>query len=160
MKPTLMIGAGNPLAGDDGIGAALIDDIARIPAWSRCAEFAAGGCDLLRLAGLMEGRETVVVIDAVLDEDAPPGTVSLHTSPFTAFANRSGGAHQLSAVEALDLLRAVSPGLRGTRFLLVTIAVRGLGRDAVLAAQLPRISARVRALLGPALRLPGVAEAA
>lgn len=151
MKPILMIGAGNPLAGDDGIGAALADDIARDPAWRDRADVVAGACDLLPLGDRMRGREAVVVIDALLDEGLPPGTVTLHAGPFDAFDECAGGAHELSAVGAIELLRATSPELRDTCFLLVTVAVPALTARATLVSRLPAISARVRDLLGPAL---------
>jgi hydrogenase maturation protease len=151
LKPILMIGAGNPLAGDDGVGAALAEDIARDPAWRDRADAIVGACDLLRLGDQMRGREAVVVIDALLDEGLPPGTVTLHAGPFDAFDDRAAGAHELSAVGSIELLRAASPELRDTCFLLVTVAVPGLDAEATLSARLPAISARVRDLLGPAL---------
>ncbi len=154
MKPVLMIGAGNPLAGDDGVGAALVENIARDPAWQRRADFVAGVSDLLRLGDRMQGRAAVVVIDALLDDGVAPGTVTLHAWPFDAFEHRAGGAHELSAVGSIDLLRLATPGLRDTRFLLVTVAVPWLHAEATLAGQVPALAARVRGLLGTALPSP------
>jgi len=151
LKPILMIGLGNPLVGDDGIGAALVDELARSAEWSRRADFMAGGCDLLRLADTMVGREVVVVIDAVLG-DAAPGTVSVHVEPFGDFETCSGSAHELSAIQAIGLLKTISPRLRDTPFVLVAVAVRELRHEASLADRLPEVSRRVHAALGPALR--------
>src|ERR1035441_1834937 len=86
MKPLLIIGLGNPLMGDDGVGALLAESLAG----RADADVLIGGTDLLRCAGEIEGRQRVILIDAVqceaesdvpgeitvTDEDPPEGLSS------------------------------------------------------------------------------------
>lgn len=143
MKPTLVIGLGNSLVGDDGIGGRLAQRLGRDRALRRRADFVDGGCDLLRLADLMEGRDAVILIDAVLS-DAPPGTVSVHEEPFDDLDPGWDHAHAPSALQAVQLLKTTSPALRRTPFTLIGIAVRELRHDAVLSNRLAEIADRVR----------------
>src|ERR1035441_8712422 len=106
MKPLLIVGLGNPLMGDDGVGALVAESLAG----QVDADVLLGGTDLLRYAGEMEGRKCVILIDAVesdtpgtmvvTDEDPPEGTPA--------------GAHTLSAPAAVRLLRQLMPEVRFT----------------------------------------------
>ena len=75
MKPVAVIGLGNPLMGDDGIGWHVAERLAADPRLPDGVEAIQGGTDLLRCAARIEGRRRVIVVDAVRD-DAAPGTVS------------------------------------------------------------------------------------
>jgi hydrogenase maturation protease len=126
MKPRLVIGLGNPLMGDEGIGWHVAERLAgdaRLPA---DVEVVCGGTDLLRHADRMEQRRRVIVIDA-LRVDAEPGNVWVGEDPggessgagapvfgsaadsagqpLPALDNRQDNAHCLSAVQAIQLLR-------------------------------------------------------
>jgi hydrogenase maturation protease len=142
MKPLLVIGLGNSLVGDDGVGCRLARRFARDPVMRRQAEFVVGGSDLLRLSHLLEGRERVVLIDAMLD-DAEPGTVYVHEEPFGELEERWEHAHHPSAVQAVRLLKITSPSLQKTAFTFIGVAVRELGHEAVLMSKLPLIAAAV-----------------
>src|ERR1039457_3848424 len=58
MKPLLIIGLGNPLMGDDGVGAQLAESLAG----RADADVLFGGTDLLPCAGELEGRQPVILI--------------------------------------------------------------------------------------------------
>jgi hydrogenase maturation protease len=137
MNPLLVIGLGNPLMGDDGIGwhvaGRLAGDV-RLPA---DAEVICGGTDLLRCAAQIEGRRRVVLVDAIQD-DAPPGTVSVVGDDAADLCQ--GHAHHLSAGQAMRLLRLTMP----VCFTLLGVSVPG----ARMAPELsPALSARMPAIL-------------
>jgi hydrogenase maturation protease len=142
VKSVLVIGLGNDLVGDDGIGGTLVERLAHESGLRHRADFLAGGCDLLRLADRMEGRRKVVIIDAVLS-DAPPGTVSVVEEPFQGLDGAWTHAHHPSLVDSIGLLRVASPTLRGTSFTLIGVAVAELNHRSRLAAKAPEITARV-----------------
>jgi hydrogenase maturation protease len=102
MNPLLVIGLGNPLMGDDGIGWHVADRLAGDPRLPDGVEVIRGGTDLLRCAAQIEGRRRVVLVDAVQD-DTPPGTVSVIGEE--AADLHQGHAHHLSAGQAMGLLR-------------------------------------------------------
>ena len=143
MKPLLIVGLGNPLMGDDGVGALVVESLAG----QVDADVLIGGTDLLRYTGEMEGRERVILIDAVpidagsdavgtivvTDEDPPEGTPA--------------GAHTLSAPAAVRLLRQLMPEVRFTWILAgVGSARAGEGLSPELAAAVPRLRERVMEL--------------
>jgi hydrogenase maturation protease len=138
-----VIGLGNSLVGDDGVGCRLARRCARDPELRQQTEFVVGGSDLLRLSHLLEGRERVILIDAMLD-DAEPGTVSVHDEPFDELEERWEHAHHPSAVQAVRLLKVTSPSLQRTAFTFIGVAVRELGHEVVLMSKLPLIAATVR----------------
>ena len=69
----LVVGFGNTLAGDDGVGAAVIDALreARPPAGLRAEH---GGCDSLTLPSIWRGERSLWLVDAVSAGGAP-GTI-------------------------------------------------------------------------------------
>ena len=70
-RVTLVVGLGNPLRGDDGIGPRLASELARrqLPPGVRVIDGGSGGLDLLRL---WDGWPRVVIVDAA-DVAQEPG---------------------------------------------------------------------------------------
>ncbi len=140
MKPTLLIGLGNVLMGDDGVGCRLADLLAADPRLPPDVEALAGGSDLLRHASDVEGRRRVVLIDAVESADAAPGTVTVLKD---GLEERQAGAHCLSVPQAMKILELVCP----VSFTLLGISVAyvniGQGLSPALEENLPSILTRV-----------------
>jgi hydrogenase maturation protease len=132
MKPLLIVGLGNPLMGDDGVGARVAESLAG----HVDADVLIGGTDLLRHAGEMEGRERVILIDAVESETAGTIIVTDEDPP----EGPPGGAHTLSAPAAVRLLRQLMPEVRFTWLLAgVRSARMGEGLSPELESALPRL---------------------
>lgn len=106
MKPVLVIGLGNPLMGDDGVGPRAATLLATDPRLPDTVDVIAGGSDLLRFASDVPGRERVVVIDAA-DDGNPPGTIRVR-QPTSPPSTSGQHAHHLSAIEAIALLRLIA----------------------------------------------------
>jgi hydrogenase maturation protease len=104
MKPTLVIGLGNPLMGDDGVGWHVAERLAGDPRLPESVEVMCGGTDLLRCGGQMEGRSRVILIDAIQD-DRQPGSVLVFGETLPEMDSRQEHAHHLSAVQAIQLLK-------------------------------------------------------
>jgi|ERR1035441_4668852 hydrogenase maturation protease len=139
MKPLLIVGLGNPLMGDDGVGALVVESLAG----QVDADVLIGGTDLLRYAGEMEGRERVILIDAIESDVAGEITVTDEDPPEAL----SAGAHTLSAPAAVRLLRPLMPEVRFTWLLAgVGSARAGEGLSPELAAAVPRLRERVMEL--------------
>lgn len=100
-----IIGIGNPLMADDGIGPAVIDVLqATAPALN--AELIDGGLGGLALLPCFEGTKRVILVDAA-DLGQPPGSVAvLHPQPEDlsaaagALSGHGGGLEALLAMVA------------------------------------------------------------
>lgn len=84
-RPVLILGLGNLLLGDDGIGLTMLAELASSKAatWGDEVEFLDGGTQGLALAGEIGGRRAVVILDAI-SGGSKPGTVHVLRSPITA----------------------------------------------------------------------------
>lgn len=136
MKPVLVIGIGNPLMGDDGIGCAVAERLANHTHLPGGVEVVFGGTDLLRYAGQIAGRTRVVVIDA-FQQDGEPGRVAWLRGGLN---EHQPDAHRLSAVQAIALLQMTTP---------VRIDLLGISISSAAAAPClsPALAARVPAIV-------------
>ncbi|HEX4935623.1 MAG TPA: hydrogenase maturation protease, partial [Gemmatimonadaceae bacterium] len=101
VKPTLVVGLGNPLAGDDGVGFRAAEALAMDPRLPPDVEVLCGGADVLRLAPWFEGRERILLVDACLG--VHPGDVEVvpHDEARLLGSSRPH-AHRLSPVEGVE----------------------------------------------------------
>lgn len=106
MAATLVLGLGNLLLGDDGVGLRLLAELERRRNWGPGIEFIDGGTQGLALLGYVSGRRALLLLDAVA-LGAPPGTVHLlGTAEVEALgAARAATAHEGSARELLATAR-------------------------------------------------------
>lgn len=114
---TLVIGLGNPILGDDGVGWRIAAEVAR--RIMGCAEdvevdrLAVGGLSLMER---MIGYDRVILVDAIATGQAPPGTVRcfpLDELPGAASAH-SASAHDACLATALAMGRAIGASLPAT----------------------------------------------
>jgi hydrogenase maturation protease len=154
-KPCLILGLGNQLAGDDGVGPVLLRRARRDARFPPDVEFLTGGTDLLRYEDALAGRSHVILVDAVLAA-SPPGTPFI--TEHSDLAGTPQSAHRLAAMDALELLRWDRPALervRCTWFLVAIHAVHATPRlspelDAALPGLLDRLLDLVTAGRRPA----------
>lgn len=99
----LVVGLGNPLMGDDGVGIYVIRQLAVSPL-PQHVQVADCGTDVLKLMTYLEEQNLVVFIDAV-DGAAQPGTIfRMNKSQLFGFNGTSKSAHMLSVIDSLKLL--------------------------------------------------------
>lgn len=99
----VVVGVGNPVMGDDGVGKAVVDALydAGIPDEYDLSVYHAGTTAFLALEA-MSGADRAVVVDAI-DVDAPPGTVHrfrFRDGEFDGFGDVT--MHDVSFADALD----------------------------------------------------------
>lgn len=105
MQKTLIIGLGNPYLGDDGVGWKIVEQLHHILGDTHpdleydC--LATGG---LRLMERMEGFSRVILVDAILDTNTPPGGVRLYGLDDLR-RSHTGDTHSASLQEALQVGR-------------------------------------------------------
>jgi len=143
----LVLGIGNVLMGDEGVGSFAARDLAGDAAPPGVA-VVDGGTGGLHLLGLLSDHDPVVIIDATLDQQTP-GTISVLRPRYPSDFPRSLTAHDIGLrdlVEAAALLGQL-PEIH-----LVTVSIGeapelGLELRPRIAAAVPAVVARVRRLV-------------
>jgi hydrogenase maturation protease len=150
---TLVVGLGNTILTDDGVGIYVVREVA-----TRCqmgnvafAEASVGG---LRLLDTIAGYDRLVLVDAIWSRDGKPGDVyRLHPTDLRASLH-SGSTHDLSLPGALALGRGAGLTLpEDENIVIVAIEVDdvltfGETCTATVAAAIPRAVDVVLAELG------------
>lgn len=149
--PILVLGLGNMLLSDDGVGPALLQQLAETEnSWNGEVEFLDGGTQGLALLGQLSGRRALIIVDA-LKKGAAPGTVHRLTLPElrevspgrASSGHESNAGELLAAAELLDELPdrlfvvGVEPGKITT----------GVGLSSAVQEALPAASDQVACLL-------------
>jgi len=100
--PLLVLGLGNVLLGDDGVGAAAVarlEDDYEAPAGARVLD---GGTLGLSLLPFVEDAEIVILVDAVRTGAAPGAFVRLEGDAVRSAAAARLSPHQLGVADVLD----------------------------------------------------------
>lgn len=121
MSPSkrLVVGLGNPLAGDDGFGPAVVGEM-RVDTRYSDVDVVDAGTDLLAHLESFAAYDEVILVDAVLDP-ARAGEVGIvEQEALLQFPDASPGCHDISPLVAVKLFRALFPDA-ATRFTLVAL---------------------------------------
>ena len=107
MKRVLILGLGNPLMGDEGIGVRVVEELKGL-ALPDGVTVVEGGTAGLGLIGLMEGYQRVIIVDAA-DMGHPPGRVVRFTPSEAQFKTAEAplSLHQIGLGEVLALADAL-----------------------------------------------------
>ncbi|MBI5434379.1 MAG: hydrogenase maturation protease [Planctomycetes bacterium] len=140
--PILVLGVGNALLQDDGVGPALIELLRATRGADPRVELVDGGTLGLALLGWIEHRGALLVLDAV-EVGAAPGTVHVIERPLDRGAARGIGAHGGNAASLLGT--AALLGVLPHQVLVIGVEPRsirtGTELDPVVARALPRAAA-------------------
>jgi hydrogenase maturation protease len=106
--PVLVLGLGNMLLGDDGVGPALLRKLGEKYSRVREVECVDGGTQGLALLGYLAERTTLVLLDAYSGGKAPGEVTVLNKSEVLASgARRATTAHEGNAGELLAVAQLV-----------------------------------------------------
>lgn len=100
MTKTLILGLGNVIMGDEGIGVHVVRALARhdLPEGIECLDGGTGGFILLEP---LQSADRIILIDATADEN-PPGTVTRTTPRFVRDYPPTLTAHDIGVKDLLD----------------------------------------------------------
>jgi len=104
--PVLVLGLGNLLLGDDGVGLRLLELLAEESDYGEAVDFIDGGTQGLALLGYLADRNAVLVLDAIAQSD-PPGTVHVVRGIEDFRPRRAGTAHENSAMELFETAKVL-----------------------------------------------------
>ena len=158
MKKTLVLGLGNPILCDDGIGIHVVravatqtSDIQLSTANPHFAEASVGG---VRLLEIIAGYERVIIVDAIQSPDGKPGDVHRLRPGDLRASLHSGSTHDLSLTGALALGRGLDVALPADEDIVIIAVEAGdvliFGEECTpaVAAAIPRAAEAVLAELG------------
>lgn len=148
MKPVLVLGIGNILLRDEGIGVRVVEAMRSmpLPADVELVDGGTGGADLL---DLIADRKKIIVIDAMNSGDAAGSIRRLAPDDLARHDRPALSLHEFGLLETLRMARHMGCAPREV----VVIGVRpetidsGLELSAPVAAAIPRIIQAVRAEL-------------
>jgi hydrogenase maturation protease len=143
----LILGVGNLLMGDEGIGVAAIRHLEK-KGFAEHAELVDGGTGGFHLLGLFRNQQHLILIDAATD-DRPVGTVSLIQPRYASDFPPSLTAHDIGLK---DLIESAALLDYWPQVDLITISIGGLGTMTMelsppIAAALPQIETLVKRCL-------------
>ncbi len=121
----LVVGFGNTLMGDDGVGPMVIRELARrtLPANLRVVEC---GSDSLILPSFWHGEDEIWMVDALVRRD-PAGTIHvLSHDQVMSISQRHATVHHLSLPEGLRWINLTYPEMQGVTYRLWGIEPDGL----------------------------------
>jgi hydrogenase maturation protease len=139
-RPILVLGIGNLLMQDEGVGVRVIEALGQLTLPSEVELYDGGtaGCDLI---DILADRRKVIVVDALQNDD-PPGTILRLTPDDLLMAgNGALSLHELGLPETLAMTRRLGCAPREVVVLAVRPAVVdwGVELSPIIAALIPRL---------------------
>lgn len=151
MTPTLVLGIGNLLMGDEGVGVHALRALEREP-WPEGLTLLDGGTGGFHLLEYLRTYPRIVLVDATMDGQ-PAGTVSTLRPRYASDFPRVLTAHDIGLRDLVESAALLGP-LPDMTLVTVSIAeIRSMVMDLspAVAAAIPRVAACVRhALRSPA----------
>lgn len=149
-SPTLVLGIGNLLMGDEGVGVHALRAFEQEP-WPESVTLLDGGTGGFHLLEYLSDYPRIVMIDATLD-GAPAGTVSVLRPQYASDFPRSLTAHDIGLRDLIESAALLGPLPDIT---LVTVSITEIASmvtdlSAPVAAAIPVVRDRVARAVGHA----------
>ncbi|MCY2925659.1 MAG: hydrogenase maturation protease [Planctomycetota bacterium] len=144
MAKLTVLGIGNLLMRDDGVGVRLLEAVRNARAWLTDVEFIDGGAGGLNLLGVIEDARRLVVFDAAAMGLAPGEFRILHPDQVRSETTGRMSLHDCPFLETLDLTARFFRAPETTLFA-IQVALVERGRDLS-----PALTAALPALISPA----------
>ncbi len=143
----LILGVGNVLMGDEGVGVHMIRFLEqeKFPDTVRILDGGTGGFHLL---SYLHDYSRIIMVDATMD-GKPPGTVTVLTPKFASDFPRALSAHDIGLrdlVETAILTRSL-PAIDLITVSIATIQPMTMELSADVQSVLPKVAAEIRAIL-------------
>jgi hydrogenase maturation protease len=119
-KQIMIIGVGNRLLGDEGVGLHIIDKLSQIPI-PPYVNIVDCGCDLLNLMAYIKKPKRIIIIDAIRAGGEPGEIYSFDFSKLTTTKVDMCSAHQIKTIDALRLIKLVCPALSDSEIVVIGI---------------------------------------
>jgi hydrogenase maturation protease len=144
-KRTLVLGIGNTLLGDEGVGVAVIDHLQATGGLPAHVDFLDGGTGSMVLLEPMREARRMILVDATSD-GAPPGTIQRLVPRFSTDFPPSLTAHDIGLRDLLDTFYLLG---ETPEVVLYAVSIEfpqeiNYGLSPVVAAAVPIVAERIR----------------
>lgn len=143
----LVLGIGNVIMSDDGVGARVVQEMQREFSFTPGVELVDGGTLGLDLLPLLEGKSHLIMVDAVQTGKAPGSCVRLTGNDLPAALETKLSPHQVGLKELLAVARLT--GQAPPEVVLIGVQPRCLDIGAELT---PEVSLQVETMKGAVLK--------
>lgn len=116
----LIVGVGNRLLGDEGVGLHIIDNLLQIP-MPPYVNIIDCGCDLLNLMPYLNKPYKIIIIDAIRAGKKPGEIYKFDYSELEITEVKIYSAHQVGVIDSLGLLKQICPSLANSEIILIGI---------------------------------------
>ncbi len=100
----VILGIGNVLQKDDGLGVYASTYIKQNYTFSEDVTIINGGVEGINLFSIMEENDHVLILDSIEIEDNPASIYLIPSSELSGHGLNSGGAHEIGVLQCLDML--------------------------------------------------------
>lgn len=123
LRRILIVGVGNPLLGDEGIGPYVVRNLSQLP-MPADVEILDCGCDLLNLVSYIDEPKKIIILDAIRAGGKPGRIYRFDLNELETMQTVTRSAHQLPMADAIRLLKKVCPCLSGCEIVIIGIEPR------------------------------------
>lgn len=120
---TLILGIGNPILGDDGLGVRVAEILAQ-KVKDADYEVRATDTDGLGLLDLVLGYERLIIIDAIISEDAEPGKVYRFSPDVLGGSDMVSLTHGVNLRTSFELGRTLFPEEMPREIVVFAVGIR------------------------------------
>lgn len=124
-KDIIVVGVGNRLLGDEGIGLHIIDNLSQIPMPSN-VDIIDCGCDLLGLMSCLNKPQKIIIVDAIRAGGKPGEIYRFDYSKLATTKDETQSGHQIGTIDVLRLLKSVYPVLADSEITVIGIEPKTL----------------------------------
>ncbi len=101
---TLLLGIGNVLQKDDGIGVYTAEYLQHNYTFSPDVTIINGGVEGIKLLDLFIENEEIIVLDTIMIDDTPASIYNIPAEKLGGYGLNSGSAHEIGVIQCLDML--------------------------------------------------------
>ena len=112
IKPTIVVGLGNPIMADEGIGVVLVEELSKLAAAGKLpdetVEYYDGGCGGMYLLHTIAERKKAILLDCCL-MGAEPGTIRRFTPDDVNSVKQMAhlSLHEVDILKVIELARQI-----------------------------------------------------
>jgi len=142
----VIVGVGNRLLGDEGVGLHTIDSLLQIPMPSN-VKVVDCGCDLLSLIPYLNKPQKIIIIDAIRAGGKPGEIYRLNYCELEAGGIKMQSSHQVGATDVLGLLKQIYPVLAGCEIVIIGMEPKAIELSTCLSKEVKESIADVLRLV-------------
>ena len=124
-EDVMVIGLGNRLLGDEGLGLHIIDKLSQIFMSSNVSIIDCG-CDLFSVMPYLNKPQKIVIIDAIRAGGKPGEIYRFDYSKLATMKNETQSGHQIGTIVVLRLLKSAYPVLADSEITVIGIEPKTL----------------------------------